>query len=122
MLVGDHGMSPIHNVVYVNTILEQASLLTLDNQNYVVVNQSKAFAIPSGGAVHIYINLIGREKEGGIVSAEEFPTVQAQIVDLFKGLNDPQTGEPVFQRVLQREELQPLGLYHANSGDVFAMV
>jgi predicted AlkP superfamily pyrophosphatase or phosphodiesterase len=120
MLVGDHGMAPLHTRVYVNTILENAGLLTLDSQNSVVLSQTKAFAICSGGAVHIYINLEGREKGGGTVSQEEYVEVQSQIVDLLKNLTDPNTGEPVFQHVLKHDELGPLGLDHPNSGDVFA--
>ena len=120
MLVGDHGMAPIHTRVYVNTILENAGLLTLDSQNSVVVSQTKAFAICSGGAVHVYINLMGREKGGGTVSQGEYADVQSQIVDLLKNLTDPESGKPVFQRVLTHDELGPLGLDHPNSGDVFA--
>jgi len=120
MLVGDHGMAPLHTRVYVNTIFENAGLLTLDSQNYVVLDQTKAFAICSGGAVHVYINLEGREKGGGTVPADEYADVQAQIGDLLKNLTDPDTGEPVFQHVLTRDELAPLGLDHPNSGDVFA--
>ena len=120
LMVGDHGMAPIHSVVYVNTILEQAGLLTLDSSNAVVLGKTKAFAIASGGAVHIYINLVGREKGGGTVTAEEYPVIQAQIIELFKNLLDPVTNDPVFQRVLAGSELAPLGLDHPNSGDVFA--
>ena len=120
LMVGDHGMAPIHSVVYVNTILEQAGLLTLDSSNAVVLSKTKAFAIASGGAIHVYINLVGREKGGGTVTAEEYPAIQAQIIDLYQDLVDPLTNAPVFQRVLPRSELAPLGLDHPNSGDVFA--
>ena len=120
LLVGDHGMAPIYSIVYVNTLLEQAGLLTLDMQNNVVLSKTKAFAIASGGAVHIYINLIGREKGGGTVTEEQYPLIQQQIISIFKGLIDPNTSLPVFQRVLARNELASLGLDHANSGDVFA--
>lgn len=120
MLVGDHGMAPIHSRVYVNTILENAGLLTLDSQNYVVVNETKAFAICSGGAVHVYINLEGREKGGGTVSSDEYPEVQEQIILLLENLTDLETGTPVFQRVLPRESLADLGLASDNSGDIFA--
>ena len=48
MLVGDHGMAPVHTNVYINTMLEQAGLLVLDGRNYVVVEESKAFAVASG--------------------------------------------------------------------------
>jgi predicted AlkP superfamily phosphohydrolase/phosphomutase len=120
LMVGDHGMAPIHSEVYVNTILEQAGLLTLDSQNYVVLEQTKAFGIASGGAVHIYINLVGREKGGGTVTADEYPTIQEQIIELFRNVVDPVSGEAVFQRVLPRSELAAIGLDHPNSGDVFA--
>jgi len=120
MMVGDHGMAPIHSRVYVNTILENAGLLTLDSQNYVVLNQTKAFAICSGGAVHVYINLEGREKGGGTVPQDEYEQVQNQIIKLLTDLKDPETGEAVFQRVLPRASLADLGLDSDNSGDVFA--
>ena len=120
MLTGDHGMAPLHTRVYVNTILENAGLLTLDRQNSVVLSETKAFAICSGGAVHVYINLMGREKGGGTVSEDEYTDIQSQIVDLLKDLTDANSGEAVFQRVLTRDELVPLGLDHHNSGDVFA--
>jgi len=120
LMAGDHGMTVVHTSVYVNTILENAGLLTLDSQNYVIINKSKAFAIASGGAVHIYINLVGREKGGGTVTEDEYPAIQTQIMDLLKDLKDPETGQPVFDRVLPRQELASIGLDHDNSGDVFA--
>ncbi|HKZ43766.1 MAG TPA: alkaline phosphatase family protein [Anaerolineales bacterium] len=119
-MVGDHGMTTIHTSVFVNTILEQAGLLTLDSQNAVIINKSKAFAIGSGGAVHVYINLVGREKGGGIVTEAEYPTIQAQIIDLFTNLVDPATGEKVFGRVLPHDQLGSISLDHPNSGDIFA--
>jgi len=118
MMVADHGMAPIHTVVYVNTILEDAGLLTLDNRNYVVVEDTQAFAVASGGAAHIYINLVGHER-AGTVTAEEYPLVQEQIMELFSTLSDPESGEMVFQRVLRQDELAPLHLDHLNAGDVF---
>ena len=120
MMVGDHGMAPIHSRLYVNTVLESAGLLTLDSQNAVVLSQTKAFAICSGGAVHVYINLEGREKGGGTVPPDEYEQVQNQIIDLLTNLTDPDSGEAVFQRVFPRAALADLGLDSDNSGDVFA--
>lgn len=116
LLVGDHGLAPIHSIIYVNTLLEQAGLLTLDTQNNMVLSKTKAFTIASGGSVHIYINLIGRQKGGGTVSQEVYPAIQQQIISIFTDLIDPNTSKPVFQRVLARNELAPLGLDHPNSG------
>jgi predicted AlkP superfamily phosphohydrolase/phosphomutase len=120
MVVADHGMAPIHTVVYVNKLLEDAGLLVLDKQNYVVVSKSKAVAFCSGGSVHVYINLKGHEKSGGFVTQDEYPIIQAQIVEMLQSLTDPNTGEMVFQRVLRQDELGSLHLDHLNSGDVFA--
>jgi predicted AlkP superfamily pyrophosphatase or phosphodiesterase len=119
MLASDHGMAPVHTDVFVNTLLEKAGLLTLDDRNYVVVDESQAFAVASGGAVNVYINLEGREKNG-IVSEDVYPQIRNQIIELFTTLTDPNTAEPVFQRVLTHQELAPLGLDHPNSGDIFA--
>lgn len=120
--LGDHGMSPIHINVFLNTVLGEAGLLTLDSHNNVVLGQTKAFAITSSGAVYVYINLMGRESGGGTVSADDYSAVQAQIIALLSDLVDPNSGQPVFQRVLLRSELASLGLDHPNSRDVFAQV
>ena len=84
----------------------------------IVVEESKALGVASGGAANIYINLKGREK-AGIVLPEEYPEIQKQILSLFESLIDPATGKHVFQRVLAHDQLSQLGLDHPNSGDVF---
>lgn len=119
MLVSDHGMAPIHSVVYVNTILEQAGLLTLDRRNYVVVEKTKAFAVASGGSVHVYINLAGHEKDGFVLK-EDYESIQQTIIELLQNLVDPVSKEKVFQRVLRQDELGSINLDHINAGDVFA--
>jgi predicted AlkP superfamily phosphohydrolase/phosphomutase len=118
LLTADHGMAPVHTTVYINTVLQRAGLLVLDSKNYVVVERSRAFAVASGGAANVYINLKGRE-ETGTVMPEEYSAVQQQVIQLLTGLVDPETGSPVFQRVLAREDLVSLGLDHSNSGDIF---
>lgn len=118
MMVADHGMAPIHTRVYVNTILEQAGLLTLDGRDYVVEEKTRAIAFASGGSAHIYINLEDHEMDG-FVSPEEYNHIQDQIIDLFTNLTDPESGEAVFQRVLRQDQLADLGLDHPNAGDIF---
>jgi len=120
LLVSDHGMAPMHTTVYVNTVLEQAGYLVLDERNYLVVEQSQAYALASGGTVNVYINLENREKSG-IVSPEAYTSVQAQVIELLSSLKDPLTGEAVFQIVLPSTELYNLGLDHQHAGDIFAI-
>lgn len=118
-LVSDHGMTPVHTNVYVNTVLEQNGLLVLDERNYVVVEESKALAFTSGGSMHIYINLIDHEREG-FVDHVEYQAIKEQIIDLYLSLRDPDSGEDIFQTVLAIDDLGSIGLDHPNSGDIFA--
>jgi len=119
LLTADHGFSAAHTTINVNTLLEKAGLLTLDSRDYVVVEKTNALAVASGGAVNIYINLLGREKDGNVL-IDDYAELQSQIVDLLRALVDPNNNQPVFQRVLRREELASIHLDHPYSGDVFA--
>ena len=119
-VVSDHGMAPIHAEVYVNTILEQAGLLCYgQGASYPVdTSASRAVAFTSGGAVNVYINLKGREQPG-IVPPEDYTRVQAEIVQALRSARGPDE-QPLFARVLRREELSALHLDAPQSGDVFA--
>jgi predicted AlkP superfamily phosphohydrolase/phosphomutase len=119
LVVSDHGMAPLHTVVNLNTILEDAGLLVLDEKDYVVVEKSRAIAFASGGSAHIYVNLEGRDKDG-IVSQEEYPALVEELYSLLLGLQDPESGEAVFASILRRSELGEVHLDHPNSGDLFA--
>ena len=119
-VLSDHGMAPIHSLVYVNTILHQAGLLYYGEGSSFPIDtgRSKAIAFASGGAVHLYVNLKGREQPG-IVPPEEYESVQQQIVQALRDAKG-RSGEPLFARVLRRDELHTVGLDSPNSGDVFA--
>jgi len=118
-VIGTTGMAPIHTRVNVNTLLAQAGLLRLGNRGFVIVEHSQAIAFASGGAVHVYINMAGRES-AGIVPQDAYRAVQDQIAGLLRDLVDPTTGERVFARVMLRSELGSIGLDGALAGDVFA--
>ncbi|MFQ6058524.1 MAG: alkaline phosphatase family protein [Anaerolineae bacterium] len=120
-VTSDHGMAPIHSYVNVNVALIQAGLLVLqDTEQYRIdVAKTRANAVTSGGAVHIYINLQGRE-EGGIVPPEDYEEVQEEIVRVLTEIRDPLNSQPVFPRILKRQDLAALHLDASNAGDVFA--
>ena len=82
-VVSDHGMEPAHSTLSPNKVLQDAGLLTVDEKNNIDYAKSKAYAIPSGSAAHVYINLEHREK-GGIVPSEEYEHVRDQIMQAFK--------------------------------------
>ncbi len=118
LVVSDHGMAPVHSRVYLNTILAAQKLLVWQGpDSQVSVAQSKAFALASGGAGHIYINLQGRER-AGIVPREQYQELQDRIVAALQKMQD-KGGRPLFSRVLRREELGQLYLDAPTAGDVF---
>ena len=120
IVLSDHGMAPIHSEVYVNAILEQAGLLQYGEGDSFPIDtaHSKAVAFASGGAVHVYVNLKGREQPG-IVLEDEYEAVLDEIVAAFRDGADAE-GRPLFARVMRRDELAELGLDSPVSGDVFA--
>jgi len=119
LIVSDHGMAPIRGEVNVNAILERAGLLKLyAGKTDVDVPNTKAIAFTSGAAGHIYINLRGREKAGTVSEAEAAGLI-ATIRGLLAETVDPQTGRPVFARVVDRAGLAELGLDSPSSGDLF---
>lgn len=121
LVVSDHGMAPIHSYVNVNVALIRAGLMVLQDtvKYYIDTARTKGSAVTSGGAVHVYVNLEGRER-GGSVPLEDYEEVQEEVIAVLSAMSDPVDGNPVFQRILRREELGELRLDCENSGDVFA--
>ena len=63
---------------------------------------TQAFSIGNQG--NICINLQGREPQG-IVPPDEYEAVRDKIITRLNELRDPDTGEPIVERVYRREEL-----------------
>jgi len=119
-VLSGEGLAPVHTAVRLNTILKGAGLLqlkTVSGQDEVDDGKSKALAFASGGSAHIYVNLQGRERLG-LVAPEELDKVQKQIVQALQETKGTD-GQPVFARILKREELKAAHLDSPNSGDVF---
>jgi predicted AlkP superfamily phosphohydrolase/phosphomutase len=84
-IVSDHGMEPAHSALEPNKVLKDNGLLVLDSDGKIDYKRSKAIAIPSGSAAHVYINLKTREKHG-IVPEEDYEQVRNEIIQAFKGI------------------------------------
>jgi predicted AlkP superfamily pyrophosphatase or phosphodiesterase len=103
-VVSDHGMTPAHTLVDANGLLREKGLLAVDLKGGdVLVTGTSAFAVGSGGVVHVYL-VPGHE-------------------DLLPGLRDLFTGwtvggERPIERVLSRQEAAGIGLDSPNSGDL----
>ena len=118
LVVSDHGLAPVHTVVHLNTILERAGLLSFqESPGFPIEATSKALALASGGSAHIYINLKGREQPG-IVLQEQYPALLDELVRTLSEVRDP-SGQPVFARIVRRQEMGTLHLSSPYSGDLF---
>ncbi len=119
LVVSDHGLAPVHTVVHLNTILEQAGFLSFQESPGFLVDatNSKALALASGGSAHIYVNLRGRERLG-VVPQEEYPALLDELVRTLSEVRDP-NGRPVFARIVRRQEMGSLHLSSPYSGDLF---
>jgi hypothetical protein len=119
LVVSDHGLAPVHTVVHLNTILGQAGFLSFQESPDFLIDatNSKALALASGGSAHIYVNLLGRERPG-VVPQEEYPALLDELVRTLSEVRDP-NGQPVFARIVRRQEMGSLHLASPYSGDLF---
>jgi predicted AlkP superfamily phosphohydrolase/phosphomutase len=119
LVVSDHGLAPVHTVVYLNTILEQAGFLSFQELPGFPIDatSSKALALASGGSAHIYLNLRERERPG-VVPQEEYPALLDELVSTLSEVRGP-NGQPVFARIVRRQEMGSLHLSSPYSGDLF---
>jgi predicted AlkP superfamily phosphohydrolase/phosphomutase len=120
LVVSGHGLAPVHTEVHLNTILEDAGLLDLDTgegQVYMDPEESEAVALASEGSAHIYLNLQGRDQPG-IVAPDDYENVQQQVVAAVTEVAD-EDGQPIFARILTREQLRSVQLNSPYAGDVF---
>ena len=124
IVVSDHGFSPFHTAVNLNAFLTSKGF-----------DPTKVRAITSGPAVNVYINLQGREHDG-TVSRSEYVTLQQQVIDALKELEDPNStytkreSKRIFDKIYARPRSGDLNdprfglgtneFIGQDSGDVFA--
>ncbi|NJR65139.1 MAG: alkaline phosphatase family protein [Leptolyngbyaceae cyanobacterium CRU_2_3] len=123
IVVSDHGFAPFHTAVSFNAFLTSRGF-----------DLTKVRAVTSGPAVNIYINLLGREPNGTVGSAE-YIALKQQLVAELKGLvevnpNYSRGSKQIFEKIYSRpipgrgdNSLLGLGtnsVIAQDSGDVFA--
>ncbi len=117
VVVSDHGIAPLWEVVHLNEVLRLAGLAEVEGSggSQRVSGRSRMAAVGTGGCAHLYVNLVGREEGGVVPEAERDELVRraAQVLALLEV-----DGQPVVSEMFRREELDPLGLNSPNSGDL----
>lgn len=119
LVCSDHGFSSWRRSFNTNTWLvhngfmvlmgQDETMLTLDDlfvegtfwQN-VDWPRTKAYALGLGG---IYINVLGREREGIVSPGAEYDSVCRDIQEKLEAFVDPETGEHPVHRVYRRDEM-----------------
>ncbi len=120
IVCSDHGFSSFRRGVNINTWLVRNGLMTLKNQNNdpatleklferksellqdVDWPKTKAYALGLGS---IYVNLVGRERDGAVLPGRDYDEVRQKIKDGLEALVDPVTGAHPVAKVWTREEM-----------------
>ncbi|WP_050180140.1 nucleotide pyrophosphatase/phosphodiesterase family protein [Domibacillus robiginosus] len=82
-VVSDHGMEAAHTMLEPNAVLHKAGLLETHRDGTIDYSKTKAYAVPSGSAAHVYINASATQKNG-IVEKDEFNDVQQKAIEAFQ--------------------------------------
>jgi predicted AlkP superfamily phosphohydrolase/phosphomutase len=69
------------------------------------VDWSKSSVYSMGNFGQLFVNLKGREPIGIVSPGEEYETVIADLIRRLKALRDPETGDPVIEQIMRREEV-----------------
>lgn len=105
-MLSDHGSCTIKSEVYLNAFLVERGFTRFRGEQPRMINDldpaaSRAYCMDPG---RIYLNLEGREPEG-VVKPSDAPALINELTTAFNELRDPETGEPVVERVIPGSEL-----------------
>jgi predicted AlkP superfamily phosphohydrolase/phosphomutase len=121
IVLSDHGFCSVKKEVYLNQWLEESGWLHLDGEKpksmMDMSAKSRAYSLIPG---RIFLNLAGREQKGRVNPGREAEGIKAEITKALLDLKDPETGQPIVQRVYSREELYS-GPYFEEAADLFAI-
>ncbi len=111
VVMSDHGFSTFDRAVHVNAWLMKEGFLTLNDpakagndELFVHVDWSRTQAY-SVGLNGLYLNLAGREPDGGVIPGAEADSVIRKIGDRLTAFRDPDTGRPVVTTVYRAREV-----------------
>ena len=108
VVLSDHGFCTLRYEVYVNTWLAQKGWLTLPDpkpERVQLQDVGPSCAVYSLDPGRVYINLQGREP-AGTVPASEYESWRTRVAEAAMAeLRDPETGAPMLEQVLRREEI-----------------
>jgi len=121
MMLSDHGFCPLDKEINLNYLLWDNGFLKFDNDppmGYTNMSRStKAFSLIPG---RIFVNLEGREFNGSVKAGEEYNNVISDLVSLFEGFADPETGKKVIEYIYMRDDVYKGDNLH-RAADMFVL-
>ena len=117
LILSDHGFCGVKYEVQVNAWLEKQGLLKFTSNTEKSLNSihpdTICYSLLPG---RIFINLKGREQSGQVKN-NDYDTIRNNIKEQLKTLTDPQTNEPVLDKIFLREDIYD-GRFIDNSADI----
>jgi predicted AlkP superfamily phosphohydrolase/phosphomutase len=108
MVLSDHGFCTLRYEVYVNTWLAERGWLTLPDpvpERVQLKDVGPGCQVYSLDPGRVFINLQGREP-GGTVAPDEYEAWRERVAAAaMADLRDPESGEPMLEKVIRREEI-----------------
>lgn len=105
IVLSDHGFCTLKWEVQVNHWLAEKGWLSFERtppQSLAdISSRARAFSLIPG---RLYLNLQGREPKGN-VALEDYERVREELAAAVEEMRDPETGAPIIERVLRREEI-----------------
>ena len=106
IVLSDHGFCTLDKEVYVNTWLAQQGWLSFTSADpKSIADMSPASVAYSLDPGRVFINLKGRERDGSVEPGVEYERWRTTIAAAALELRDPDSGRPIFQKALRREEV-----------------
>jgi len=105
MILSEHGFTRAKGNVFVNRWLEENGYLLFGRGRKELKNMhpdSRAYSLVPG---RIYINLEGREERGRVSAGKVYEDLRDELIHRLAALCHPETGQPVVEGVLRREEI-----------------
>jgi predicted AlkP superfamily phosphohydrolase/phosphomutase len=120
VVVSDHGLAPLHDMVHINQALANVGLVKLTpGDRPRIAKDTPMKAVTSGGCAHIYLNLKGREP-GGVVEPEQANDLLRRAARALADI-EGENGA-VVEEIYTRKQAATIGLAHPNSGDLIAFL
>lgn len=121
VVLSDHGFCTMKKEVFINRWLQDNGWLnfTRDPPDSLrdIHPDSKAYSMDPG---RIFVNLRGREPQGSVDAGREYEALRKELTDALSELREPESGEPMIERVYKREEIYS-GECYPQAPDLVAM-